>query len=114
MSLPRIMPGALALAASLTLIGTAFAAPGCAVPLPPDASARPSKPPAPVKSACVDAKPGTPGCIGFEAYSYNDAVKAYNAQVPAFKAAADAYVAKLNDYVRASSAYAQCEVKALQ
>ena len=86
----------------------------CPVPAPPDPATRPAKPVPPVKGPCVDAKPGTQGCLGWEAYSFNDEVKAYNAKVPAFQAAANAYVAKLNDYVKASNDYARCEVQALQ
>lgn len=100
-----------ALAASLAS-GPGHAA--CAPPVAPDPASRPEKPSLPAKPPCADAKPGTPGCLGWESYSYNDAIKAFNAKVPAFKAAADAYVAKLNAYVQASSEYARCEVKALQ
>jgi hypothetical protein len=39
---------------------------------------------------------------GWEAYSYNDAIKAYNAQAQAFQSVAGAYVQKLNAYVKAS------------
>lgn len=85
----------------------------CTPPVPPDVSARPTKPTPPVKSACVDAKVGTEGCKGWEAYSFNDEVKAYNAKLPAFQGAAKAYVAKLNAYVSASADYARCEVQSL-
>lgn len=83
----------------------------CAPPAPPDRASRPVKPALPVKGPCVDAKPGAPGCLGWEAYKFNDDVKAYNAALPAWKALADAYVAKLNAYVLASGEYARCEVK---
>lgn len=86
----------------------------CTPPVPPDVASKPAKPAPPVKSACVDAKIGTEGCKGWEAYSFNDEVKAYNAKLPAFQAAAKAYVAKLNAYVSASSDYARCEVQSLQ
>lgn len=85
----------------------------CTPPVPPDAASKPAKPAPPVKSACVDAKVGTEGCKGWEAYSFNDEVKAYNAKLPAFQAAAKAYVAKLNAYVAAGSEYARCEVQSL-
>ncbi|GJD93783.1 hypothetical protein [Methylobacterium iners] len=83
----------------------------CTRPEPPAASLRPAKPPLPAKPPCLDAKEG---CPGWEAYSYNDAIKAYNAQAQAFRPLAEAYVKALNAYVKASADYAQCEVKALQ
>lgn len=85
----------------------------CTPPVPPDVASKPVKPVTPVKSACVDAKVGTEGCKGWEAYSFNDEVKAYNAKLPAFQGAAKAYVAKLNAYVSASADYARCEVQSL-
>ena len=91
----------------------ASASAACIPPTPPDSASRPAKLAAPVKGPCVDQKPGAPGCLGWEAYTFNDQVKAYNAQVPGFKAAAEAYVRKLNDYVSAAGAYAKCEVGAL-
>ena len=100
-------------ACGLTMLGTsAFA--DCKAPAAPDPAARPAKPAVPIRSACVDAKPGTEGCKGWEAYTFNDEVKAYNAKLPAYKTAADAYVAQLNAYVAASGEYARCEVKSLQ
>lgn len=100
--------------AALCLFGLfvdpALAAP-CTPPAPPPAEARPEKPKRPDKPACLDAKGG---CPGWEAYTYNDAVKAYNAQAQAFRPLAEAYLQRLNAYVKASSDYAQCEVKALQ
>lgn len=93
-----------------SLAGPALAAP-CTPPAPPPAEARPVKPALPDKPACLDAKGG---CPGWEAYSYNDAIKAYNAQAQAFRPLAEAYVQRLNAYVKASGDYAQCEVKALQ
>lgn len=104
-------PAAL-VALTITAVTPAFAV--CSVPVPPDAAGRPKRPPLPVKTPCADAKPGTEGCKGWEAYTFNDEVKAYNSALPAFKVAADAYVAKLNAYVAASNDYARCEVKALQ
>ena len=83
----------------------------CTVPVPPPVGERPAKPALPQKPACLDAKGG---CPGWEAYSYNDAVKAYNAQAQAFRPLAEAYLQKLNAYVKASSAYAQCEAEAMQ
>lgn len=83
----------------------------CVPAQPPAATARPTKPPLPTKPACLDAKGG---CPGWEAYSYNDAIKAYNTQVAAFRPLAEGYIKALNAYVKASSDYAQCEVKALQ
>lgn len=106
MTLPRC--------AALCLFGwfvdPALAAP-CTPPAPPPAEARPEKPKRPDKPACLDAKGG---CPGWEAYTYNDAVKAYNAQAQAFRPLAETYLQRLNAYVKASSDYAQCEVKALQ
>lgn len=99
---------------TLSLAAAAGPVLACSAPVPPDAASRPMKPDVPIKSACTDAKPGTDGCKGWEAYTFNDEVKAYNAKLPVFKAAADAYVAKLNAYVNASVEYAKCEVKALQ
>jgi hypothetical protein len=101
----------LMLAAACCTAVPAFAA--CTAPSPPDPATRPAKLAAPVKGPCVDQKPGTPGCLGWEAYTFNDEVKAFNAKVPAFRAAADAYVAKLNAYVTAAAAYAKCEVETL-
>ena len=83
----------------------------CDAPTPPPASARPGKPVLPERPACLDAKGG---CLGWEAYSFNDAVKAYNLQAQAFRPIAEAYIQKLNAFVKASSDYAQCEVDALQ
>jgi len=83
----------------------------CKAPEPPPASARPVKPALPEKPACLDAKGG---CPGWEAYSFNDAVKAYNLQAQAFRPIAEAYVQKLNAYVKASGEYAQCEINAMQ
>lgn len=104
-----IVRGALAALGALLTIGAATAA--CTWPEPPPATARPAKPPLPAKPACLDAKGG---CPGWEAYSYNDAIKAYNAEVAAFRPLAEAYIKALNAYVKASSDYAQCEVKTLQ
>lgn len=105
-----LRPGVFALA--LAVAHPASAA--CIVPAPPDPAGRPVKPALPVKGPCVDAKAGTAGCLGWEAYTYNDDVKAYNEQIRAFQAAANAYVAKLNEYVNAGAQYAKCEVEALK
>ncbi len=83
----------------------------CAKAVPPDPATRPAKPTAPVKPPCLDAKGG---CPGWEAYTFNDAVKAYNGQIATYRPLAEAYVKALNAYVKASADYAQCEVKALQ
>lgn len=83
----------------------------CLAPTPPAVEQRPAKPAVPAKPACLDAKGG---CPGWEAYSFNDAVKAYNLSLEAYRPLAEAYVKALNAYVKASSDYAQCEVKALQ
>ncbi|MFC6788865.1 hypothetical protein ACFQE0_04025 [Methylobacterium komagatae] len=83
----------------------------CTVPVPPPVGERPVKPALPQKPACLDAKEG---CPGWEAYSFNDAVKAYNLQAQAFRPLAEAYLQKLNAYVKASSAYAQCEAETMQ
>ena len=101
----------------LALAITSFAASptlgACTAPIPPDPASRPAKLTPPVKGPCVDKQPGTAGCLGWEAYSFNNEVKAYNAKVPAFRAAAEDYVAKLNSYVTAAAAYAKCEVETL-
>lgn len=94
--------------------GAAWAAPACVAPAPPDTALRPAKLAPPERSACVDAKPGTAGCLGWESHGYNEAVKAFNAKVPAYRAAAESYVAKLNAFVQAASDYARCEVQTLQ
>ena len=101
---------------SRSLFALALVAPGAALaacPLPeaPPASAKPEKPALPAKPACLDAKGG---CPGWEAYSYNDAIKAYNLQLQAFRPLAESYLQKLNAYVKASADYAQCEVKSMQ
>ena len=83
----------------------------CVRPEPPAATLRPTKPGLPAKPACLDAKGG---CPGWEAYSYNDAIKAYNDQIAAYRPLAEGYVKALNAYVKGSADYAQCEVKALQ
>ncbi len=83
----------------------------CKPPEPPPAAMRPTKPALPEKPACLDAKGG---CPGWEAYSFNDAVKAYNLQAQAFRPIAEAYAQKLNAYVKASADYAQCEINAMQ
>ncbi|GJE17937.1 hypothetical protein [Methylobacterium marchantiae] len=103
----RHFGAALALAVLLPSSGWAE----CAKAVPPDPATRPTKPPLPAKPACLDAKGG---CPGWEAYTFNDAVKAYNGQIAAYRPLADAYVKALNAYVKASADYAQCEVKALQ
>lgn len=95
-------------------ISAAEAGAACLPPMPPDIAGKPVRPTLPVKPPCADAKPGTPGCLGWEAYSYNDAIKAYNAQITTFQTAANAYVARLNAYVAASGDYARCEVQTLQ
>lgn len=77
-------------------------------------AAKPQKPAAPVKPACLDAKTGKDNCPGWEAYTYNDQVKAYNAAGADYAKAANAYIAKLNDYVAASAAYAKCEAESLR
>ena len=86
----------------------------CTLPAPPDPASRPVKLALPVRGPCVDKQPGAPGCLGWEAYTFNDDVKAYNAKVPAFRAAAEGYVAKLNAYVAAAAAYAKCEIDTLR
>lgn len=100
-------------AAWLTVSGAPAIA-ACAPPVAPDVAAKPERPVLPVKGPCVDAKPGQTGCLGWEGYAFNDAVKAYNAKIPAFQAAATAYVARLNDYVKGSADYARCEAQSLQ
>ncbi|MCJ2083077.1 hypothetical protein [Methylobacterium sp. J-090] len=96
-------------AACLLAVGAARAE--CPRAEVPPATARPVKPASPNKPACLDAKGG---CPGWEAYTYNDAIKAYNAQIAVYRPLAEAYVKGLNAYVKAASDYAQCEVKALQ
>ncbi|HMO30901.1 hypothetical protein [Enterovirga sp.] len=102
----------LLLALALLSGAPARAAGPCTPPVPPDPAGRPEKPVPPAKSPCVDA-PTKAGCLGWEAYRFNDEVKAYNAKVPAFQKAANAYVAQLNAYVAAAGAYAKCEVESL-
>ena len=65
------------------------AAAQCVKPEPPPVEGKPARPALPAKPACLDAKGG---CPGWEAYSYNDAVKAYNLQLQAFQPLAQAYV----------------------
>ena len=98
-------------AGALVLAGLCPAFAACTPPVPPPAEGKPAKPAAPQKPACLDAKGG---CPGWEAYTYNDAVKAYNEQAKTFQGLAQAYVQRLNAYVKASADYAQCEVKTLQ
>ena len=96
---------------ALGLLCPVAAPAACLRPEPPPASAKPEKPALPTKPACLDAKGG---CPGWEAYSYNDAIKAYNLQLQAFRPLADGYLQKLNAYVKASSDYAQCELRTMQ
>ncbi|WP_375454337.1 hypothetical protein [uncultured Methylobacterium sp.] len=96
---------------ALALLSPPAAHAACTVPQPPPAAARPEKPALPQKPACLDAKGG---CPGWEAYSYNDAIKAYNLRLQTFRPLAEGYVQTLNAYVKASADYAQCEVKAMQ
>lgn len=103
----RLLGAALVLTALLPSLAMAE----CAKAVPPDPATRPTKPVAPAKPACLDAKGG---CPGWEAYTFNDAVKAYNLQIAAYRPLAEAYVKALNAYVKASGDYAQCEVKSLQ
>lgn len=114
LDIPRARGALIALAIALWVSGSAGAAPACPLPVPPDAGQRPAKPAPPERSACVDAKPGTAGCLGWEGHGYNEAIKAYNAKLPAYRAAAESYVARLNTFVQASADYARCEVQALQ
>lgn len=93
------------------LVWATGASAACLAPTPPPLEQRPTKPAVPAKPACLDAKGG---CPGWEAYSFNDSVKAYNLQIEAYRPLAEAYVKALNAYVKASADYAQCEVKALQ
>jgi hypothetical protein len=97
---------------ALLWAGPAFAA--CQAPSPPDPQTRPVRPALPTKGPCVEAKMGTPGCLGWEPQQYNEAVKSYNAAMAAFRTTAEAYVAGLNAYVAASAGYARCEVRSLQ
>lgn len=96
--------------AVLVILSSPVAA-ACPLPEPPPAAAKPDKPALPQKPACLDAKGG---CPGWEAYSYNDAIKAYNLQIQAFRPLAESYLQKLDAYVKASAEYAQCEVKSMQ
>ena len=89
------------------------AALACDLPSPPSVASKPTKPALPPKPACVSAS-GKDACPGWEAYSYNDQIKAYNVQVTAYGAAANAYVATLNAFVTATAAYAKCEVDSLR
>ena len=104
----------MAVAGALLALGLAPARAACTIPTAPDAAGKPAKPPLPVKGPCVDAKPGTTGCLGWEGYTYNDEIRAYNEKAQGFQKAAQAYVDRLNAYVKASGDYAQCEVKTLQ
>ena len=105
---------ALAVAGAVLALAASPGLAACAPPVAPDVASKPEKPILPTKGPCVDAKPGQTGCLGWEGYAFNDAIKAYNAKIPAFQAAATAYVAKLNDYVKASGDYARCEAQSLQ
>lgn len=101
---------------SLVLLSLCVASGGeaaCSAPTPPELAAKPVKPIPPVKPPCAD-KPMADGCLGTEAFSYNDAIRAYNARIPAYQTAANAYVAKLNAYVQASGEYARCEAESLR
>ena len=100
-----------AAALGLVLTGPQTGSAACSPPQPPSWAGKGAKPPLPQKPPCLDKKEG---CPGWEAYSYNDAIKAYNAQAEAYRPAAEAYVKQLNAYVKAAADYAQCEVKALQ
>lgn len=88
-----------------------MASAACSPPQPPYWEGKGGKPALPPKPACLSTKEG---CPGWEAYSYNDAIKAYNTKAEAYRPAAEAYVKQLNDYVKAAADYAQCEVKTLQ
>lgn len=105
-----LRPAGLILAISLVASPVQAA---CTPPVAPDPATRPEKPVPPEKTACVEA-PTKPGCLGWEAYRFNDEVKAFNAKVPAWQKAANAYVAQLNAYVAAANAYAKCEADALR
>ncbi len=83
----------------------------CTAPVPPPASEKPVKPALPQKPACLDAKGG---CPGWEAYTYNDGIKAYNAQLGPYRAGAEAYARKLKAYADGGVAYANCEMQSLQ
>ncbi|KQP75032.1 hypothetical protein ASF60_07755 [Methylobacterium sp. Leaf113] len=83
----------------------------CTPPEAPSTAMRPVKPTLPAKPPCLDAKGG---CPGWEAYSYNDAIKAYNVEIAAFRPKLEAYIQALTNYVKASNEYAQCEVKIFQ
>ncbi|GJD51664.1 hypothetical protein OPKNFCMD_4419 [Methylobacterium crusticola] len=83
----------------------------CTAPVPPPVSERPVKPALPQKPPCLDAKGG---CPGWEAYTYNDAIKAYNALLAPYKTGAEAYARRLKTYAEAGVAYANCEMQSLQ
>lgn len=99
--------------AAWLLAAAAPALADCTPPTAPDPSGRPQKPVPPEKTACVET-PTKAGCLGWEAYRFNDEVKAFNAKVPAYQKAANAYVTQLNAYVAAANAYAKCEADALR
>lgn len=101
------------LALAVTPLAPTTARSACLPPTPPDLAAKPAKLVPPAKPPCAD-NPMGPGCLGTEAFSYNDAIKAYNARIPTYQAAANAYVAKLNAYVQASGEYARCEAESLR
>jgi hypothetical protein len=104
-----------ALAALLLLMPVAahptVALAACTAPVPPPVSEKPVKPALPQKPACLDAKGG---CPGWEAYTYNDGIKAYNAQLGPYRTGAEAYARKLKAYADGSVAYANCEMQSLQ
>ncbi len=104
----NVLTAAIALTAGAWPLAASAA---CTPPQPPYWEGKSGKPALPQKPACLSTKDG---CPGWEAYSYNDAVKAYNVKAEAYRPAAEAYVKQLNDYVKAASEYAQCEVKSLQ
>ncbi|KMO10990.1 hypothetical protein [Methylobacterium platani] len=97
--------------AALLLLTPVAAHAACTAPMPPPASEKPVKPALPQKPACLDAKGG---CPGWEAYTYNDGIKAYNAQLGPYRTGAEAYARKLKAYADGSVAYANCEMQSLQ
>lgn len=102
---------AILIGAALALICANAGHAACTPPVPPTTEGKPEKPKLPEKPACLSAKDG---CPGWEAYTYNDAIKAYNEQGKGYQAAAQAYIQKLNAYVKATSEYVQCEANSLR
>jgi hypothetical protein len=95
------------------MAGSAQALGFCSAPTAPSSFARPKKPEKPDPPSCAGRFGGGSTCGEFEVSAYNRAVDSYNYQLRSYGREVDSYVDKLKDYLAKATAYAKCEVEAL-